>query len=140
MGFFFFAAWAGSALILGAPAVVLAIVLGRRAGGRTWFLPVAIGVGLAAFGGRLALLAASCVTEGGVPVWPTLFALLFHVPLLVSLPIGAAGLLGLRLPPSPARQIVAGIGTGVAASIPLQIALPAVFGRLVELAGLRAIY
>jgi hypothetical protein len=140
MGFFFFAAWAGSVIVLGSPAVALAIVLAKGAKGRRWFLPVAAAAALLALSARMAWLWDAQVTDGGVPVWPTMFALILHVPLLVSLPLAGAGLLGLRLPPSRARQMVTGLGAGVAASIPLQLLLPSVLGRLAGLLGLRLIY
>jgi hypothetical protein len=80
------------------------------------------------------------VVDGGVPVWPTQFALLFQVPLLLSLPLAAAGLLGLRLRPSVPRQVVTGFGAGVALSVAIQLLLPAFFGPLAALLGLRLIY
>jgi hypothetical protein len=140
MGFFFVVAWAGSAILIGGPAVAIAVVLWTRAGGRRCFVPVGIAAALFALAGRIALLLDASIVDGGVPVWPTLFAMLFHVPLLLSLPLAGTTLLGLRLPASPGRQIVTGIGAGLAVSIPLQIAGPLLFGRLVSLLGLRPIY
>jgi len=140
MGFFFVAAWAGSALLLGGPATVVTCALTAKSGDRRIFLPILVLVAGVAAGLRVSLLVDAHVSEGTLPVWPTLYAMLFHVPLLVSVPLGAAGLLGLRLAPSPAREIVTGLGAGIAASVPLQLTLPFYFGRLIELLGMRAGY
>jgi hypothetical protein len=140
MGFIYFAAWGGTFLVLGSMAGAVAIILGAKAGGRAWFFPVAIVVALVALTARLWVLMEPHVAAGGVPVWPTMYALIFQVPLLASVPLAAVAFWGLRIPPSVARQVVTGVGAGIAGSVVLQLLTPFVLGRLVALLGLRTIY
>jgi hypothetical protein len=141
MGFIFFAAWAGSFLILAGPAIALAVVLQLRAPGRRTFWSTCAVAALLALAVRVALLSRAHVAGGGVAVWPTLFAIVLHVPLIASVPVAALGLLGLRIERPSVRQIVAGTGAGIAASVPIQIlVLPAALGQILRLLELRAIY
>jgi hypothetical protein len=69
-----------------------------------------------------------------------MYALIFQVPLLASVPLAAVAFWGLRIPPSAARQVVTGVGAGIAGSVVLQLLTPFMLGRLVALLGLLTIY
>jgi hypothetical protein len=140
MGFLFLVAWAGGGVLLGLPAVALAIVYGARSGRRVAFwIPAAL-LAAAAAAARVRWCLTPGIAEGSVSVWPTMYGLVVGKPLIATLPLAAAGLLALRLRPSRGRDLFLGACAGLAASVPLQLVLPAFFGTLLDLLGLRAAY
>lgn len=140
MGFLFVMWWGFCVLALGIPGGAVAVLHGARAGRRVAFWASAAVVAGAALAFRLYLVFRPALAEGGASVWPTQYALVFSVPLLVTLAIAGASCVALRAGPSRARDLVAGAGAGLGASIPLQLVTPAFLSALLRLLDLRPIY
>lgn len=140
MGFLFVMWWGFCVLALGLPGGAVAVLQGVRAGRRAVFWASAVVVAAAALAFRLWLVFRPALAEGGARVWPTQYALVFSVPLLITLAVAGVSCVALRARPSVARDLAAGAGAGLGASIPLQLAAPAFLSTLLGLLDLRAVY
>ncbi len=140
MGFLFVMWWGLCVLALGIPGGAVAVLHGVRAGRRAAFWVSATIVAAAALAFRLYLVFRPALAEGGAAVWPTQYALVFSVPLLVTLAAAGASCVALRGAPSLPRDLASGAGAGLGASIPLQLVAPAFLGAILRLLDLRAVY